>query len=100
MLEQFAARGVNLSRIESRPSATRPGEYSFSVDALAHIDEARMAEVLVGLKRTCPARRRSSARTLPHMATSRPLAAGTSDDDFDAAHAWVEALRRQRVLTV
>src|SRR5690625_2290914 len=35
MLEQFAVRGVNLSRIESRPSGDA-GRYAFSIDAAAH----------------------------------------------------------------
>ncbi|MBN2176350.1 MAG: prephenate dehydratase [Demequinaceae bacterium] len=93
MLEQFAARGVNLSRIESRPIGDRPGEYSFSIDALAHIAEERMAEVLIGLKRTCrlvlflgsyPA----ATGTLP-----TPIQPGTSDAEFEEARTWVEALR-------
>lgn len=92
MLEQFAARGVNLSRIESRPIGDRPGEYSFSMDALAHLDEARMAEVLIGLKRTCP---------LVIFLGSYPaangdetvIASGTSNADFASARVWVEGLR-------
>lgn len=93
MLEQFAARGVNLSRIESRPRGDRPGEYSFSIDALAHIDEARMAEALVGLKRTCPHVVFLGSYPAAHGEVT-PLAAGTSNDDFWDAHAWVQGLRR------
>lgn len=96
MLEQFSARGINLSRIESRPRVDKVGEYSFSIDALAHLAEARFAEAMVGLKRTCP---------LVVFLGSYPMAGGvltpvqegTSDADFADAHAWVEALRRGEV---
>ena len=54
MLEQFATRGVNLSRIESRPIGDELGRYLFSIDAEGHIAEARMAEALMGLHRVCP----------------------------------------------
>ena len=92
MLEQFAARGVNLSRIESRPRGDRPGEYSFSIDALAHIAEARLGEALVGLRRTCPLVVFLGSYPAAHGAVT-PLAAGTEDHDFATAHAWVESLR-------
>jgi prephenate dehydratase len=94
MLEQFAARGVNLSRIESRPITERPGEYSFSIDAWGHIDEARMAEALVGLKRTCPQVLFLGSYPAANGDSPTPIAAGTSDADFNAAHAWVDGLRQ------
>lgn len=95
MLEQFAVRGVNLSRIESRPIGDKPGEYAFSMDALAHLDEARMAEVLVGLKRTCPAVTFLGSYPAA-QASPTPVAQGTADVDYLAAHAWVDALREGR----
>ncbi|WP_062070711.1 prephenate dehydratase [Demequina sediminicola] len=92
MLEQFAVRGVVLSRIESRPIGDRPGEYSFSMDLLGHVGEARVAEALMGLKRTCPVVR---------FLGSYPKADGevtdvsmdTGDEAFDQAANWVESLR-------
>jgi len=95
MLEQFAARGVNLSRIESRPRSDRPGEYSFSIDALGHIDEPRMAEALVGLRRTNPVvvflGSYPAASGYP-----TPVAPGTSEEEFAEARAWVQGLRSGR----
>lgn len=93
MLEQFAVRGVNLSRIESRPIGDKPGEYAFSIDALAHIGEARMAEVLVGLKRTCPSVTFLGSYPAAHGVPT-PVAQGTADVDYNAAHEWVESLLR------
>ncbi|WP_430868113.1 prephenate dehydratase [Demequina aurantiaca] len=92
MLEQFAARGVNLSRIESRPIGERPGEYSFSMDALGHIADERMSEVLIGLKRTCP--RVVFLGSYPTAnASITQVAPGTSNTDFESARAWVQGLR-------
>lgn len=92
MLEQFAVRGVNLSRIESRPIGDRPGEYSFSIDALAHVAESRMAEALIGLRRTCP----HVTFLGSYPAASRvptPVDSGTADADFASAREWVEGLQ-------
>ena len=92
MLEQFAVRGVNLSRIESRPRMDRPGEYSFSIDALGHIAEARVAEALNGLRRTCPLV--VFLGSYPAFdASPTPVVPGTGDADFAAAREWVEQLR-------
>lgn len=53
LLEQFAVRGVDLSRLESRPTGEALGQYCFAIDADAHVREPRMAEALTGLHRTC-----------------------------------------------
>ena len=101
MLEQFAVRGVNLTRLESRPTGDALGQYCFSIDCDGHIAEARVAEALMGLHRTCarvtflgsypravaPGRVNGSALPTP---SRRP---GTSEADFTAAHAWIEKLR-------
>jgi prephenate dehydratase len=95
MLEQFAARGVNLSRIESRPIGDLLGRYSFSIDAEGHIAEERVAEALMGLHRVCPHVRflGSYPRADGAPADVRP---GTSDADFAGARDWVQALREGR----
>jgi prephenate dehydratase len=54
MLEQFAARGVNLSRIESRPLGDRLGRYRFNVDANGHATDEAVAEAIQGLYRFSP----------------------------------------------
>jgi prephenate dehydratase len=92
MLEQFAARGINLSRIESRPRWDRPGEYSFSIDALGHIAQERMAEALMGLRRTCPAV--VFLGSYPAVGEEpTPVLPGTSDSAYVEARAWVTQLR-------
>ncbi|MDO8105976.1 prephenate dehydratase [Isoptericola sp. b441] len=92
MLEQFSTRGVNLSRIESRPIGDSLGRYSFSIDAEGHLADERMAEALMGLHRVCPHVRflGSYPRVDAPYGDVRP---GTSDADFRDARAWVTALR-------
>ncbi|HWS57769.1 MAG TPA: prephenate dehydratase [Actinotalea sp.] len=95
MLEQFATRGVNLSRIESRPIGDSLGRYSFSIDAEGHVTDERMTEALMGLHRVCPHVRflGSYPRVDAPHGDVRP---GTFDADFVAARAWVMALREGR----
>ncbi|MBM9467802.1 prephenate dehydratase [Nakamurella leprariae] len=51
VLTEFASRGINLTRLESRPTRSRMGEYVFTVDADGHLTDPAMADVLVALRR-------------------------------------------------
>ncbi len=51
MLTEFATRGINLTRLESRPTGARLGEYLFLVDADGHVADKAMADVLAVLVR-------------------------------------------------
>jgi prephenate dehydratase len=53
VLTELAVRGVNLTRIESRPTGERLGRYAFFLDCSGHVSEARMGEALQGLYRIC-----------------------------------------------
>lgn len=54
MLEQFSTRGVNLSLLESRPIGDAFGRYRFIVDLDGHVEDERVADALLGLKRFSP----------------------------------------------
>ena len=54
MLEQFATRGINLSLLASRPIGDALGRYRFVIDADGHIQDERMADALMGLRRFSP----------------------------------------------
>ncbi|MCC6415195.1 MAG: prephenate dehydratase [Opitutaceae bacterium] len=54
MLMPMAERGVNLSKIESRPSKKRPWDYYFFLDVTGHYDDSAMKEALAELKKFCP----------------------------------------------
>ena len=53
ILTEFSVRGVNLTRIESRPTRKQLGDYFFSIDCEGHIDEEHVGEALKGLHRIC-----------------------------------------------
>lgn len=96
LLEQFAARGINLVRIESRPTGDALGQYCFAIDCEGHVAEARVAEALVGLHRFC-----SQVKFLGSYpsAAAEPtrVPPGASDRAFADARAWVERLRQGRL---
>ncbi len=54
VLTELSVRGVNLTRIESRPTGERLGRYCFSIDCEGHVDDTRLGEALSGLRRICP----------------------------------------------
>lgn len=51
VLTEFATRGINLTRLESRPTRSKIGEYVFLVDADGHLAEPAMADVVAALSR-------------------------------------------------
>jgi chorismate mutase/prephenate dehydratase len=54
MLMPLAERGINLSKIESRPSKKRPWDYYFFLDVTGHYEDANMKAALAELKKFCP----------------------------------------------
>lgn len=54
MLMPLAERGINLSKVESRPSKKRPWDYFFFLDVTGHHDDPRMREALSELRKFCP----------------------------------------------
>ncbi|WP_194949660.1 prephenate dehydratase [Actinomyces trachealis] len=97
MLSQFAARGVNLTRIESRPTGDSLGRYRFSIDVEGHIRDERVAAAFIGLHRTCPLVR--FLGSYPRL-DDRPVVvpAGTSNKDFTVARAWLAEVLEGRTL--
>ncbi len=94
ILEQFVVRGVNLSRIESRPTGEGMGRYFFSVDVDGHVAQARVADALTGLHRVCPDLR--FLGSYPAAAgLSSAVEAHNSDEAFDRAQSWVGGLRKR-----
>lgn len=52
-LSEFAFRGVNLTKIESRPLRGRLGHYRFFVDCRGAAADASVAEAVAGLRKHC-----------------------------------------------
>ena len=91
LLEQFATRGINMTRLESRPTGESMGDYCFSIDAEGHLHDERIREALMGLKRVC-----ADVVFLGSYARAdrgRPsIADGMTDADFATARAWLDGL--------
>ncbi|MBI1884735.1 MAG: prephenate dehydratase [Chloroflexi bacterium] len=52
-LEEFSSRGINLSKIESRPSGDRLGTYIFLADVDGHRTDPALAEALERIQEQC-----------------------------------------------
>lgn len=95
LLEQFATRGINLTRIESRPIGGRLGDYCFSIDCEGHVNDERLGETLMGLKRVCADVRFLGSYPRADEVDAQ-ISAGTSDNDFVEARAWLRSMRDGR----
>lgn len=91
ILQQFATRGINLSRIESRPTGAALGSYFFSIDIDGHLQDARVQDALRGLHRVSPG--------LLYLGSYPRLTGGQTqldpihqDPAFQAADSWVQGL--------
>ena len=92
MLQEFAARAINLTKLESRPTKRGLGDYCFIIDLEGHVGEELVADCLRDLK----------AKTLDVKFLGSYPAAGEhgdsvrrdADASWRAADAWVSELRR------
>ena len=101
LLDQFAVRGVNLTRLESRPTGDGLGRYCFCLDADGHVADAALGEALMGLRRVCADVRflGSYPRAADESADLTPFlpSRGASEADYQAAARWLEEIRSGRV---
>jgi prephenate dehydratase len=92
VLVELAQRGINLSRIESRPTKGRLGEYRFFLDFDGHVAQARVGDALAALRRRC-----ASVRFLGSFPKADGVAsvvqAGNEDADFAQAQQWLDEVR-------
>ena len=99
ILSQFAVRGVNLSRIESRPTGEGIGRYCFFIDCEGHVWRPKVGEALMGLRRTCADVRFLGSYPMAgeppdsdHAVAERALEA-RADADFTDAAQWLDRVR-------
>jgi hypothetical protein len=98
ILTEFAVRGVNLTTIQSRPTGEGLGNYFFFIDCEGHIDDTRVGEAMVGLRRVCAEVRFFGS--YPRSDGGRThVRAGTSNQEFAEALAWLGRLRFGRALS-
>lgn len=53
LLLPLASRGINLTRIESRPSQKKAWEYVFFIDMLGHVEDPKIKEALENVAKQC-----------------------------------------------
>jgi prephenate dehydratase len=99
VLTELAVRGVNLTRIESRPTGEKLGRYVFVLECTGHVAEARVGEALQGLRRACAHIRFLGSyprAAVPSTAAEKPVPPppGLSDSDYADSAAWLRNLRR------
>jgi prephenate dehydratase len=95
MLEQFATRGVNLTRIESRPIGDRLGRYRFNIDAEGHVLDDSVGEALAGLHRFSP--KVSFLGSYPRADKQQTAPSGNnSNGQYGEAKKWLDAIRKAR----
>lgn len=53
MLSPFAGAGINLTRLDARPSGRKVWDYVFFLDMLGHIEDAKVAKAIEELRKDC-----------------------------------------------
>jgi prephenate dehydratase len=95
VLTELAVRGINLSRIESRPTGEQLGTYVFFLDCTGHVAEPRLGEALQGLRRICAEVRFLGSYARHRLVPEAPVAPppGLSDGDFADSAVWLARIR-------
>ena len=79
-------RGIDLTRIESRPTRTGLGSYIFFLDCAGHVEDSAIAEALKALHRRC-----AEVRYLGSWPTGDVI--GAAPPNSDEAERWLARLR-------
>lgn len=92
MLEHFAARGINMVRLESRPTGEAMGSYCFSIDFEGHVRDERVGEALMGLRRVAADVRFLGSYPRADGAVASVQTSATNEA-FENARSWLRELR-------
>jgi len=93
ILSEFAARSINLTKLESRPTKRGLGHYCFLIDLEGHVADEVVADCLRVLHAEL-----SEVKFLgsyPAAGDHGPAVRQQVDDAWQAAEAWMDGLRRQ-----
>ncbi|GAA1249219.1 prephenate dehydratase [Pseudonocardia aurantiaca] len=100
LLTELAVRGIDLTRIESRPIKNRHAEYWFHLDCTGHAAEPAMGEALAALHRRCDFvrflgsyPRAGNGAAQPGAGTATPVVGVGDAADFAAADEWLAGVR-------
>ena len=95
ILQEFAARAINLTKLESRPTKRGLGDYCFFIDCEGHIADELVADAFRNL-----AAKQAEVKFLGSYPVGGPLEAGVErrrahSRAWKHAAAWVDELRAQ-----
>ncbi len=95
ILQEFAARAINLTKLESRPTKRGLGDYCFFIDCEGHISDEVIADAVRNL-----VAKQGKVKFLGSYPVGGPVEAGVARRraaarEWKQASAWVEELRSQ-----
>lgn len=93
ILQEFAARAINLTKLESRPTKRGLGQYCFFIDFEGHVVDELVADCLRNLSA-----KQADVKFLgsyPVAGDQGPARRQAATDAWRAASTWVEDLRSQ-----
>jgi prephenate dehydratase len=90
ILQEFNARGINLTKLESRPTKRELGSYCFFIDFEGHLSDELVADVLRSLAAKHEVRFLGSYAAAGREAGARRQAVGRA---WREASRWVDGLR-------
>jgi prephenate dehydratase len=95
ILHEFAARAVNLTKLESRPTKRGLGDYCFFIDCEGHVSDEIIADAMRNLSA-----KQADVKFLGSYPVGGPLEAGVArrraaGRAWKHASAWVDSLRAQ-----
>jgi prephenate dehydratase len=91
ILGQFAARDINLTKLESRPTKHSLGDYCFIIDLEGHVDDAVVADCLHTLHAMLP--RMKFLGSYPAAGEHASALRRDADASWRAADEWLSLLR-------
>ena len=95
ILQEFAARGINLTKLESRPTKRALGDYCFIIDLEGHVEDEVVADSLRTLKAEL-----ADVKFLgsyPAGGDHGPSVRRSADAAWRAADEWLQRVRSGRV---
>ena len=92
ILGQFAARSLNLVKLESRPTKKALGEYCFVIDVQGHVADEVVADCLRDLHATLPAVK--FLGSYPAAGDDGEQRRQAASDAWLAADRWIQGVRR------
>jgi len=93
ILGQFSARGINLTKLESRPTKRALGDYCFIIDMEGHVADAVVTDCLRDLFAGLPGVK--FLGSYPAAGVTGPARRRDAEAAWAAADAWVSVLRGQ-----